>query len=136
MKRNQPKHKWDCDEKHPHCPKICCAATCKACGGGWKEEQDAGIAKAKAGAPAYWHAEAQQAGIRVAKANETLTTAQIYEEMNEDIRGKARGQAFGSVMRTLVKIHVIESTDVFRNEKLTRNHGRPQRVWRSLLFAG
>lgn len=102
----------------------------------WKREQEIGIAKAKAGAPAYWHAEAQQAAIRVAKTHTTLTTAQIYEEMSEDIRGKARGQAFGSVMRELVKFHVIESTDVFRNEKLTRNHGRPQRVWRSLLFTG
>jgi hypothetical protein len=25
------KHKWDCDVKHPHCPKICCAAKCQAC---------------------------------------------------------------------------------------------------------
>ena len=37
-------------------------------------------------------------------------------------------------MRTLVKCHVIEPTDVFRNEKLARNHGRPQRVWRSLIL--
>ena len=40
MKRNQTqsasvcvavKHRWDCDEKHPHCPKVCCGAKCPAC---------------------------------------------------------------------------------------------------------
>ena len=40
MKRNQTqsaggapplRHQWDCNEKHPHCPKVCCDALCEAC---------------------------------------------------------------------------------------------------------
>jgi hypothetical protein len=100
---------------------------------GWKEEQELGIAKATAGAPAYWVTEALSAGLRVARAVKHFTTAQIYDEMDPDTRDNARGQAFGGVMRQLVKCNAVEATSTFRNEKLRRNHGRPQRVWRSLL---
>lgn len=103
---------------------------------GWEEAKLAGEAKAVANARAVWKNEAMRAALVVVYANEFFTTTTIYAQMDPSIRDISKGQAFTGTLNELVATGRAERTDTTRNEKQKRNHGRPQRVWRSRVFKG
>jgi len=100
----------------------------------WKAEQEKGIARVVAATSQGWKDEALRAGRQAAKENEFMTSQTILELMNPDIRDNANKKAMAGVLRTLSDLRLIKITDRVRNEKKKVNHGRPQRIWESLIF--
>ena len=102
----------------------------------WRRLRDDGIDRATRAAPDAWHDEARSALMHVCRTRESFTSTDVYEAMPPGIRDTAKGQALAGVLRSARTNGFCLPTMEFRNEKRARNHGRPQRVWKSLVFDG
>jgi hypothetical protein len=69
---------------------------------------------------------------RVARRQEKLTSDDIWAELPSDIVPEPR--AIGSVLQAAAREGVIEPINEWRKSSRSEvNHGRPLRVWRSLI---
>lgn len=87
---------------------------------------------------AKWIEEASEALRIVATTNGKLTSDNVWEYLhNNNVEDPYEHRAMGPVMRGGVKAGWISPTSEFEiadNPKTSRNHGRPQRVYESLLL--
>lgn len=99
----------------------------------WLIEREKGIERATRGASDAWLGEARDALERVVLLRSTFTSTTVYWAMDAAVRDTAKGQSMAGVLRDGQARGLCEPTPEHRCERRISNHGRPQRVWRSLV---
>jgi len=92
------------------------------------------VARVTRGTDPDWKRAALSAVYFVATQNEFVTADPVWHEL--DARGIERPRepsALGPVMRTAKMLGWLESTDRTLESERPEAHGKPQRVWRSLV---
>lgn len=79
-----------------------------------------------------WKEVAYLTAIRVARTKRYFISEDVWDALPSDI-GTHEPRAMGAIMRRLRKEQVIEPTDQFVTSPSPLGHGRPSRVWKSLL---
>lgn len=79
-----------------------------------------------------WKHVAYVTAIRVATSRRFFTSEDVWDALSGDV-ATHEPRAMGAVMRRLRKERIVEPTDQFITSTSPLGHGRPSRVWRSLL---
>jgi hypothetical protein len=90
------------------------------------------ISRVDAHANREWKDVAYLTAIRVARTRRFFTSEDVWDALAGDV-GTHEPRAMGAVMRRLRKEQIVEPTDQFITSTSPLGHGRPSRVWRSLL---
>lgn len=90
------------------------------------------INRVEAHANTEWKDVAYLTAIRVAQQKRFFTSEEVWDALSGDVRTH-EPRAMGAVMRRLRKERIVEPTDQFVTSTSPLGHGRPSRVWRSLL---
>ena len=98
------------------------------------DERDDAIDRAEDHAAGDWLEAAFDAGVRLASNRRTLVSEQVFDLIPDVSTHEPR--AMGAVMRRLRNAGYIAPTDTFVKSPSPRGHGRPSRVWRSLICDG
>lgn len=88
--------------------------------------------KAAAGSPSEWIVEARRAVVFTATVRALFTTDQVWWRLT-DVEKNPEPRALGAVMRWAAKAGIIEATGEWKESVRTSCHGRPARIWRSLI---
>ena len=99
-----------------------------------KRQADLGQAKVQANTTDEWSEEIGFAIVRAARKHQTLTTDQVWEEVPPDVMDENNASGLGPCMKAAARMRIIERTDNRRDSIRPATHGRPLRVWRSLVF--
>ncbi len=100
----------------------------------WNDLKEEGMQRSHAGNSQKWRRDAVLSLLFTVRAHEEFTAHTVWLHMNVMIRKEGNMQGMGAVMKRAAEKGWCEMTDQYRNEKLRRNHGRPQRIWKSLRF--
>lgn len=98
--------------------------------------RDKAINRVDAHADIEWKVKAYTIGEQIARANETMISENIWDALTRNGFTTHEPRAMGAVMRKLNSRKVVEATDRFIPSPSPLGHGRPTRVWRSLIFGG
>ena len=90
------------------------------------------IDRVEAHANSEWKDVAYLTATRVAQQKRFFTSEEVWDALSGDVRTH-EPRAMGAVMRRLRKERIVEPTDQFVTSTSPLGHGRPSRVWRSLL---
>jgi len=96
------------------------------------EIRDEAIDRVERHADLDWKTVAYETGVRLARARESFTSQEIFDALPLSV-STHEPRAMGAVMRALQRDRVVEATDRFVTSTSLVAHGRPSRVWRSLL---
>lgn len=89
---------------------------------------------AERAADPLWLAEAEKALLMLARSCQTVTTDEIWEELDRrGLRRPREPRALGPVMKRGASAGWIEPTDRYTPSIQPQGHGRPMRIWRSKL---
>lgn len=94
--------------------------------------RDDAINRVEAHANPEWKEVAYVTALGVARVRRFFTSEDVWDALSGDARTH-EPRAMGAVMRRLRKENVVEPTDQFITSTSPLGHGRPSRVWRSLL---
>jgi hypothetical protein len=88
------------------------------------------------GANADWVTVALRAGRWLAKRQETMTSEDIWDAISTHYPKceTPEPRAMGAIMRRIAKQGYIFPTDKTVKSGKSKNHNRPQRVWKSRLY--
>lgn len=98
-----------------------------------RKARDAGVSTVQRSADKFWFGTAQIAVREIASRSEKFTTDQVWDRIKQWPRPHDP-RAMGAVMTWARKAEIVEPTAEFVQSQMVSNHGRPIRVWRSLLF--
>lgn len=98
--------------------------------------RDKAISRVDAHADIEWKVKAYTIGEQIARENETMISEDIWDALTRNGFTTHEPRAMGAVMRKLNSRKVVEATDRFITSPSPLGHGRPTRVWRSLIFTG
>lgn len=90
------------------------------------------INRVDAHADPEWKDVAYLTAVRVARQKRFFVSEDVWDALSGDVRTH-EPRAMGAVMRRLRKERIVEPTDQFVTSTSPLGHGRPSRVWRSLL---
>lgn len=79
-----------------------------------------------------WKSVAYLTAMRVARQKRFFTSEEVWDALPDEVHTH-EPRAMGAIMRRLRKEKVVEPTDQFVISTSPLGHGRPSRVWRSLL---
>jgi hypothetical protein len=99
------------------------------------KQRDNAIDTVEAHANEDWAENAYITGMRLARHQTTLMSEDIWDAMNTTEQTH-EPRAMGAVMRRLHRDRVITPTEVFTRSTSPRGHGRPSRIWESLIARG
>jgi len=94
--------------------------------------RDEAIDRVEEHANSEWKEVAYVTAIEVARTRRFFTSEDVWDALSGDA-STHEPRAMGAVMRRLRKENVVEPTDQFITSTSPLGHGRPSRVWRSLL---
>lgn len=94
--------------------------------------RDEAISRVDAHADREWKDVAYLTAIRVARSKRFFTSEEVWDALPSGVHTH-EPRAMGPIMRRLRKENVVEPTDQFVISTSPLGHGRPSRVWRSLL---
>ncbi len=115
---------------HPRAPVLDPKAT--------KRRREIGMALVEANTDPDWQSEAYAVILDVAKSLRDFTCDQVWER-RPDLLGRVHNRsALGPVMTHAAKNKLIARAwdEPDRSSKRKETHGRPQRVWKSLVYGG
>lgn len=92
------------------------------------------IARVNEHASEEWMEAARTAVRALARALPSLTTDDVWREVERTGMSTHEPRAMGAVMTRMARDRVIVSTNVTVESARPENHRRPIRVWRSLVF--
>ena len=72
--------------------------------------------------------------VQVARQHRYFTADQIWAELGEVGDDLDDGSGLGPIMPMAARQHIIEKTGTTRPSERAATHGRPMRIWRSLIF--
>lgn len=98
--------------------------------------RDEAIARVDAHADVDWKAQAYATGIRIAEREEYLISEDIWQALVDAGVHTHEPRAMGAVMKRLSRSKVIAPTDRFITSPSPLGHGRPSRMWESLIWPG
>lgn len=90
------------------------------------------INRVEAHADPEWKDVAYLTALRVAQQKRFFVSEDVWDALSGDVQTH-EPRAMGAVMRRLRKEGIVEPTDQFVTSTSPLGHGRPSRVWRSLL---
>jgi hypothetical protein len=93
--------------------------------------RDEAIDRVEANANSEWNHVAYVTAMRLASITEVFTSNDVWDALTHVTTHEPR--AMGAVMRRLRKENIIEPTSQFITSTSPVAHGRPTRVWRSLI---
>jgi hypothetical protein len=96
------------------------------------DARDDAINKVEAHANPDWKEVAYVTALGVARVRRFFTSEDVWDALSGDV-GTHEPRAMGAVMRRLRKEQIVQPTDQFITSTSPLGHGRPSRVWRSLL---
>lgn len=99
------------------------------------ESREQAIHQVETNANPDWKDAAYSTGVDLAKSQEYFTSEEVLLNMVRGIETH-EPRAMGPVMRRLQKDGVIEATSRFITSISPLGHGRPSRVWKSLMVSG
>jgi hypothetical protein len=98
--------------------------------------RDEAIQRVAQGADAHWCRAAMIAVHEVALVHQEFTTDEVEARLlGLTVREPRDKRALGAIMRAAMLVSLVEKTDRVRPSAMPRNHRRPKRVWRSLVYA-
>lgn len=100
------------------------------------QQRDEAIQRVNAHADPDWKDTAYATGYRIASCQESLLSEDIWQALSDQGVHTHEPRAMGAVMRRLHADKVIQPTDQFVKSPSPLGHGRPSRIWKSLLVAG
>lgn len=98
--------------------------------------RDAAVAQVEENANAEWKEAAYQTGIRIAREQDSLLSEDIWQALSDQGVHTHEPRAMGAIMKRLRRDQIIEATADFVISPSPLGHGRPSRVWKSLVVAG
>jgi hypothetical protein len=98
-----------------------------------QEARDEALERVEENAHADWLMAAEWAVTGLAFNYEEFTSDDIWKAVNEQGFSTHEPRAMGAVMVKAARAGMIAPTDRWVQSKRTACHGRPIRVWRSLL---
>lgn len=98
--------------------------------------RDEAITRVDAHADVDWKAAAYATGIRIAEREEYLISEDIWQALVDAGVHTHEPRAMGAVMKRLSHDKVIAPTDRFITSPSPLGHGRPSRMWESLIWPG
>lgn len=98
-------------------------------------ERDNAIQQVERNADPDWKEMAYITGYSVARRNSEFLSEDVWQALLDQGVHTHEPRAMGAVMRRLHADKVIEPTDRFVKSPSPLGHGRPSRVWRSLVVA-
>lgn len=96
-----------------------------------RKARDKSIAQVDAAADEQWKALAARGFRACAERMETFTTDDVWLEIQSS---PSEGRAMGPAVQRAQREGVIEWTGRMQNGVRPENHGRPQKLWRSLMY--
>lgn len=97
------------------------------------QTREEAIARVDEHADPDWKSTAYNVGRALAATRPTFTSQDIFDAMPDTVHTH-EPRAMGAVIRALKRDGVLEATDQFVSSTSVLAHGRPARVWRSLLI--
>jgi hypothetical protein len=95
------------------------------------------VARVDRGADPGWKFHALEAVFAVAQRHEMFWADHVWWELEgRGIEGPREPSALGPVMRMGKSMGWIESTKMTKESERPCAHGKPNRVWKSLVFRG
>lgn len=70
----------------------------------------------------------------VARTHRYFTADQIWEHLGEVGDSQDDGSGLGPLLPLAARAHMIENTRTTKPSERAATHGRPMRIWRSLIF--
>lgn len=98
--------------------------------------RDDAIDRVERHADVEWKIKAYQTGVRIAQREEFLVSEDIWQALVDEGVHTHEPRAMGAVMRKLRADAVIAPTERFIVSPSPLGHGRPSRVWESLMWPG
>lgn len=98
--------------------------------------RDDAIQRVDAHADSEWKTLAYDTGMRIAACQESLMSEDIWQALSDQGVHTHEPRAMGAVMKRLHADKVIRPTDRFVKSPSPLGHGRPSRIWESLVVAG
>lgn len=97
------------------------------------QTREEAIQRVEHNADGDWKAVAYSTGLRLAQSRETFTSEDIFDAMPPTV-STHEPRAMGAVIRALKRDGIVAATDRFVTSTSLVGHGRPSRVWRSMLI--
>jgi hypothetical protein len=97
------------------------------------EARDEAIDRVERNMDRQWREVAYETGVSLAQSRESFTSEDIFDALPPSV-STHEPRAMGAVMRALKSAGVVEATDRFVTSSSLVGHGRPSRVWRSLMY--
>lgn len=91
------------------------------------------IARVDRNASTDWKDVAYETAVRLARQQQRLLSEDIFDAMPSTVETHEK-RAMGAVMRRLNKNAILTPTDEYVMSPSLAGHGRPSRVWRSMVF--
>lgn len=98
--------------------------------------RDDAIDRVEKHADVDWKIKAYQTGVDIARREEFLVSEDIWQALVDQGVHTHEPRAMGAVMRKLRAANVIAPTERFIISPSPLGHGRPSRVWESLIWPG
>lgn len=96
---------------------------------------DEAVARVERHATGEWKVAARAAVLAVAAHRDAFTTDDVWALLERANMQPREPRALGPIMRRAVREGVCVATDIYRESTRVACHGRPLRVWRSLMRA-
>ena len=93
--------------------------------------RDKAIDRVEDNADSEWKSVAYVTAVETASSREFFTSSDIWDAISDVTTHEPR--AMGAVRRRLRKENIVEPTDRFVTSSSPLAHGRPSRVWRSMI---
>lgn len=98
--------------------------------------RDEAVDRVERNADSDWKTKAYEAGKRLARDNKFIISEEIWDALSVEGVTTHEPRAMGPIMRRLQADKIIEPTGDFVISPSPLGHGRPSRVWASLIVAG
>ena len=98
-------------------------------------KRDEAIMRVEMNADADWKQVAFEVGKRLARERQRVLSEDIFDALPDGVDTHEK-RAMGAVMRRLNKEGILTPLDEYVMSPSLAGHGRPSRVWRSMVYGG